>query len=248
MADVVVPGGHQLPATAKAGFHAVAPDLRGYGDSDKPRDGYDKRTMARDRLQVMHKALDAGEVRPNWENIDFRDLGTAYGSRSAMEPGQAIELKDGQEFEGRVYGIDTLTDLWGSAKEVKASRVRNASEMIAISSRRGEGSTERSSLAGVLASVRVAPPGGTAPRLSTNPLAIGIPSWVPMLAGSIAALVLDLWSAGLPVGFDGVILVGTVLIVLASAVLVCGALPSSRAELGRAGRAFRGSLGRASPQ
>ncbi len=44
-------------------------------------------------------------------------------------------------------------------------------------------------------------------------------SWVPMLAGSIAALVLDLWSAGLPVGFDGVILVGTVLVVLASAVL-----------------------------
>lgn len=29
-------------------------------------------------------------------------LGTAYGSRSAMEPGQAIELKDGQEFEANV--------------------------------------------------------------------------------------------------------------------------------------------------
>jgi NADH-quinone oxidoreductase subunit N len=44
-------------------------------------------------------------------------------------------------------------------------------------------------------------------------------SWVPMLAGSIAALVLDLRSAGLPVGFDGIILVGTILIVLASTVL-----------------------------
>ena len=40
-----------------------------------------------------------------------------------------------------------------------------------------------------------------------------------MLAGSVAALVLDLRSAGLPVGFDGIILIGTVLIVLASAVL-----------------------------
>jgi NADH-quinone oxidoreductase subunit N len=44
-------------------------------------------------------------------------------------------------------------------------------------------------------------------------------SWLPMLAGSIAALTLDVWSAGLPFGFDGIILIGTVLIVLASAVL-----------------------------
>jgi len=31
----------------------VCPDLRGYGDSDKPRDGYDKRTMARDIHLLM---------------------------------------------------------------------------------------------------------------------------------------------------------------------------------------------------
>jgi pimeloyl-ACP methyl ester carboxylesterase len=28
---------HQLPALAAAGYHAVAPDMRGYGESDKPR-------------------------------------------------------------------------------------------------------------------------------------------------------------------------------------------------------------------
>src|SRR4051812_46095260 len=27
---------HQLPALAEAGFHAVAPDLRGYNETDKP--------------------------------------------------------------------------------------------------------------------------------------------------------------------------------------------------------------------
>jgi haloacetate dehalogenase len=34
-------------------FTVVCPDLRGYGDSDKPRDGYDKRTMAKDMHEVM---------------------------------------------------------------------------------------------------------------------------------------------------------------------------------------------------
>ena len=34
-------------------FTVVCPDLRGYGDSDKPRDGYDKKTMARDMHDVM---------------------------------------------------------------------------------------------------------------------------------------------------------------------------------------------------
>ncbi len=44
-------------------------------------------------------------------------------------------------------------------------------------------------------------------------------SWVAMLTGAVAALVVDVQSAGLPFGFDGIILVGTIMIVLASAVL-----------------------------
>jgi len=37
---------HQLPALAEAGFHAVAPDMRGYGRSDKPE--------AIDRYTLLH--------------------------------------------------------------------------------------------------------------------------------------------------------------------------------------------------
>lgn len=39
---------HQLRALADAGFRAVAADLRGYGDSDKPPRGYDAWTLAGD--------------------------------------------------------------------------------------------------------------------------------------------------------------------------------------------------------
>lgn len=51
---------HQLPALAAAGYRAVAVDLRGYGDSDKPPRGYDGFTLAGDVAGLV-KAL--GEPR-----------------------------------------------------------------------------------------------------------------------------------------------------------------------------------------
>jgi pimeloyl-ACP methyl ester carboxylesterase len=46
---------HQLPALAAAGYHAVAPDVRGYGDSDKPHDikAYAMREHIADLLGVL---------------------------------------------------------------------------------------------------------------------------------------------------------------------------------------------------
>ncbi len=38
----------QLPALAEAGFRAVAPDMRGYNLSDKPRDGYNIESLVND--------------------------------------------------------------------------------------------------------------------------------------------------------------------------------------------------------
>jgi pimeloyl-ACP methyl ester carboxylesterase len=39
---------HQLTALTELGYHTVAVDLRGYGDSDKPPRGYDGWTLAGD--------------------------------------------------------------------------------------------------------------------------------------------------------------------------------------------------------
>jgi pimeloyl-ACP methyl ester carboxylesterase len=61
----------QLPALAAAGFHAVAPDLRGFGGSDKPPRGYDLPTAAAD-VAALVRALgerDAIVVGHDWGGL-----------------------------------------------------------------------------------------------------------------------------------------------------------------------------------
>ncbi len=47
---------HQLPALARAGFHAVAPDQRGYGGTDRPEaiEAYDIFRLAGDIVGLVH--------------------------------------------------------------------------------------------------------------------------------------------------------------------------------------------------
>jgi pimeloyl-ACP methyl ester carboxylesterase len=52
---------HQLVALGEAGFRAVAPDLRGYGASDKPPRGYDPYTLSSD-VAGMVRALGARDA------------------------------------------------------------------------------------------------------------------------------------------------------------------------------------------
>lgn len=62
---------HALVALAEAGFRAVAPDLRGYGASDKPPRGYDAVTLAAD-CAGMVKALgerDAVVAGTDWGGV-----------------------------------------------------------------------------------------------------------------------------------------------------------------------------------
>jgi pimeloyl-ACP methyl ester carboxylesterase len=52
---------HQLVALGEAGWHAVAPDLRGYGGTDKPPRGYDGYTLSAD-IAGLIRALGADDA------------------------------------------------------------------------------------------------------------------------------------------------------------------------------------------
>ena len=66
------------------GFTVVCPDLRGYGDSEKSRDGYDKKTMARDMHEVM-----AGLGHTTYAVVGH-DRGARVGHRLALDQPQAV--------------------------------------------------------------------------------------------------------------------------------------------------------------
>jgi len=67
-----------MPALAER-FTVVAPDLRGYGDSDRPAGGYDKRTMAADIADVI-RALGLGSV-----TLVGHDRGARVAHRFALD-------------------------------------------------------------------------------------------------------------------------------------------------------------------
>jgi haloacetate dehalogenase len=72
------------PALARR-FTVVIPDLRGYGDSDKPRDGFDKKTMASDIHGVM-QALGHPRYR-----VVGHDRGARVSHRLALDHADAVE-------------------------------------------------------------------------------------------------------------------------------------------------------------
>lgn len=52
---------HVIGPLAEAGYRVVAPDYRGAGSSSRPRDGYDKHTMAGDIHALLHEHLQISE-------------------------------------------------------------------------------------------------------------------------------------------------------------------------------------------
>ncbi|AYJ47089.1 alpha/beta fold hydrolase [Rhodococcus sp. P1Y] len=72
---------HQLTALSAAGYRAVAVDLRGYGDTDKPPRGYDGWTLAGDVVGLI-RALGYGQA----TLVGHADGGLVCWATAALHP------------------------------------------------------------------------------------------------------------------------------------------------------------------
>ena len=112
---------HQLPAVAKAGFHAVAPDLRGYGKSDKPAnvDDYDIRHLTADVTGLIDALGEktAVVVGHDWGSLvawnavllhpdrftGLVAMSVPYGGRAASSPLETMKKTFGDNFYYILY-------------------------------------------------------------------------------------------------------------------------------------------------
>jgi len=53
---------HVAPQLVAAGYQVIVPDLRGFGNSSRPADGYDLSTMADDVRRLVHEQIGTGPV------------------------------------------------------------------------------------------------------------------------------------------------------------------------------------------
>jgi len=75
---------HQIPVLAKT-YRVIAPDLRGYGETEKPASGYDKRTMASDVRELM-RVLDLPRIA-----LVGHDRGARVATRFAKDHADVLD-------------------------------------------------------------------------------------------------------------------------------------------------------------
>lgn len=75
---------HQIPALAKK-YRVIAPDLRGYGETEKHFVGYDERNMAKD-IRDLIRALNIDKVA-----LVGHDRGARVATRFAKDHPEAVD-------------------------------------------------------------------------------------------------------------------------------------------------------------
>jgi pimeloyl-ACP methyl ester carboxylesterase len=125
---------HQLPALADAGYHAVAPDVRGYGDSDRPHEieAYSMKTLVADWVGLLdalgeETAVVAGHdwgAPQAWNSAVLHPeryravigLSVPYTARAASPPLQAVKVI----FKDTFFYIDYFQDVGVAERELEA--------------------------------------------------------------------------------------------------------------------------------
>jgi haloacetate dehalogenase len=75
---------HQIPELARK-YRVIAPDLRGYGETDKPATGYDKGNMANDLRELM-RSLEISKIA-----LVGHDRGARVATRFAKDHPEALD-------------------------------------------------------------------------------------------------------------------------------------------------------------
>jgi pimeloyl-ACP methyl ester carboxylesterase len=112
---------NQLPALAAAGYHVVAPDMRGYGKTDKPAavEDYDINHVTADIVGIVDamKEKTAVVVGHDWGSIvawncmllhptrfsALAAMSVPYGGRGAQSPMDGMRIATGENFYYIVY-------------------------------------------------------------------------------------------------------------------------------------------------
>jgi pimeloyl-ACP methyl ester carboxylesterase len=107
-------------------YTVIAPDLRGMGDSGKPRDGYDKRTVADDTRELVHELgfEEVAVVGHDWGMptayayaARYREEVQALAVMEAMLPGVREDDKLGMLWHVRFHQVRDLPERLVSGNE-----------------------------------------------------------------------------------------------------------------------------------
>jgi pimeloyl-ACP methyl ester carboxylesterase len=86
-----------MPALAEH-YTVIAPDLRGFGDSDRPDTGYDKHTIAEDLYQLVHQ-LGLGPLYLVNHDVGMM-VGYAYACTYASEVARLVLMEAARPLPG----------------------------------------------------------------------------------------------------------------------------------------------------
>src|SRR5919202_661195 len=96
---------HQIPALADAGFHVVAPDMRGYGQSAAPLDLLRQGGITNFYWQYFQTP---GVAEAELERDVARTMRIVLGGRGLADPSAAMFVQEGKGFLGHATAEEPL--------------------------------------------------------------------------------------------------------------------------------------------